>query len=330
MTETAKATELLANSLVWDAHSGFMPDPAVDLANLSIWRDAGVDFLSINVGFDLMPWEASIRTLAAFRHWVRRNSEHYLLADRFEDIALARATSRMAIAFDLEGMNALDGRIEMIALYRDLGVRQMLFAYNRNNVAGGGCHDDDCGLSEFGRRAIAEMNRVGITVDVSHAGYRTSMEAIEASTRPVVFSHSNPRAVQRHGRNIVDEQIRACAASGGVVGAVGVSLFVGGETPDANRMADHIDHLIQIAGPRHVGLGLDFGFPVDVADVDQLVADNPEFWPPDEGYHDGPITYISPARIRDLVEVMLRRGHGDEVVSGVLGANFARVARNNW
>lgn len=329
MTGADDAARLLRDYLVWDAHSGFMPDPAADLANLAIWRDAGVDFLSVNVGFDLLPWEAAVRTIAAFGRWIELNERDYRLARRFQDIECARADGRMAIAFDLEGMIALDQRIEMVGLYRELGVRQILFAYNRNNAAGGGCHDDDAGLTAFGRQVIEEMNRVGMTVDVSHAGYRTSMEAMEASATPVVFSHSNPASVHRHGRNIVDEQIRACAATGGVVGAAGISLFIGADACDTGRFADHIDYLLDVAGPDHVGLGLDFGFPVDVADVDAIVAANPEFWPPEEGYY-GPIGYFAPGQLLELVEILLRRGHPEPVIAGVLGANFHRVARETW
>nr|WP_302054137.1 membrane dipeptidase [Sphingomonas tagetis] len=307
-----------------------MPDPRADLANLSIWRNAGVDFLSVNIGFDLMPWQDTVATIASFRHWLRRHEDEYLLVGRVEDLALARETGRMAVAFDLEGMAALDGRIEMVEFYHALGVRQMLFAYNRDNAAGGGCHADDTGLTPFGLAVIDEMNRVGITVDVSHCSYRTSMEAMARSSAPVIFSHSNPRAVHDHQRNIVDEQILACAATGGVIGAVGVTLFIGSEGPDIKRFADHIDYLIDLAGPDHVGLGLDYGFPVDAGDLGELVANNPQFWPADQGYFDFHPEFVSPAQLADLIEEMLLRGYDDSVVRGVLGGNFLRVAQACW
>ena len=132
----------------------------------------------------------------------------------------------MAVTFDLEGMNALDGSVDMVSLYYALGVRQMLVAYNRNNQAGGGCHDTDAGLTAFGRAVISEMNRVGMLIDCSHCSYRTSMEAMELSRAPVIFSHSNARALHDHERNIRDEQARACAATGGVIGIVGLDAFL--------------------------------------------------------------------------------------------------------
>jgi membrane dipeptidase len=277
-----------------------------------------------------MPWHGCVATIAAFRRWLLENQNRYLLVQSFDDIATARASQRMAVAFDLEGMVALDGRIEMVQFYRDLGVRQMLFAYNRNNAAGGGCHDDDGGLTDFGRAVIAEMNKVGMIVDVSHAGYRTSMEAMEISQRPVIFSHSNPSAVQHHQRNIADEQIRACAATGGVVGAVGVNLFLGTDVPTAARLADHVDYLIDVAGPDHVALGLDFGFPVDLPGIEQIVADNPGFWPPHQYPSDFHPSYLAPSQLPELAGELLRRGHSEPVVEAVFGGNMLRVAQEVW
>ena len=320
--------ELFRTALVWDTHSGFMPDPSADLANLRIWRDAGVTHLSINVGFDLMPWEDCIRTLAAFRKWIGERPEQFVLAEGAADVREAKKLGKMSISFDLEGMNALDGRVEMVSLYHRLGVRQILFAYNRNNLAGGGCHDEDRGLTAFGRDVVDEMNRLGMFVDVSHAGYRTSMDVMEYSNRPVIFSHSNPSSVHPHGRNISDEQIRACARTGGVIGAAGVGLFIGEDAKTS--LADHVAYLLDLAGPEHVGIGLDYGFPIEVADIDKIVADNPEFWPMSEGYHASSIEFVPPSHLVDLAEELARRGYSEAAIRGVLGENFLRLADKLW
>ncbi|SEJ98809.1 membrane dipeptidase [Sphingobium sp. AP50] len=330
MDAEQRASALIENSLVWDTHSGFMPDPAADLDNLSIWSRAGVDYLSINVGFDLMPWQECVRTVANFRHRIIARPDLYRLASTADDIAAAVAERRLAVSFDLEGMAALDERIEMVEFYHHLGVRQMHFAYNRNSAAGGGCHDEDCGLTAFGRSVIEEMNRVGMFVDVSHAGYRTSMDAMAHSAQPVIFSHSNAKAVAPHGRNITDEQIRACAATGGVIGVNGIDLMLGREAPLAQRMADHIDHIVAVAGPDHVGLGLDYGFPVEVADIDEIVAKNPEYWPVEEGYHDGSISFLPPGDLPQVVAILIERGYDGDTLKGILGGNFLRVAKIVW
>lgn len=330
ITISERARKLYADALVWDTHSGFMPDPVADLNNLQIWRDAGINYLSIDVGFDLMSWQDTVRTLAAFRRWINAHPEHYTLVTSADEALQAKAQGKLAITFDLEGMNALDGRIEMVEFYHHLGVRQMLFAYNRNNLAGGGCHDDDSGLTAFGRQVIDEMNRLGMFVDVTHCGHRTTMDVMEYSDRPVIFSHSNPKALCGHGRNITDDQIRACAKTGGIVGIVGLSKFLGDDKASSDSLADHVEYLLDVAGPAHVGIGLDYAFPVDMAGIQEILAANPQFWPLSEGYGTTPTVYAEPAQIAEMTEILLRRGHADETVRGVLGGNFLRLARQVW
>jgi len=326
-----RARDIYADALVWDTHSGFMPDPKADLNNLQIWRDAGVDYLSIDVGFDLLSWEHTVKTLATFRHWILGHAEAFCLAGTAQDIRRAKAEGKMAVTFDIEGANALDGRVEMIEFYHRLGVRQLLFAYNRNNLAGGGCHDEDMGLTDFGRAVIDEMNRLGMFVDVSHCGYRTSMEAMEYSSQPVIFSHSNPRALCNHERNITDEQIKACAETGGVIGIVGVNIFLGAKDIGAQALADNVEYLLNVAGPKHVGIGLDYSFPVEgSAHINEQMRANPGFWPPDKGYDFPDIRFVAPAHLLELTDILLRRNYSEDVVRGVLGENFLRLAGEIW
>lgn len=323
------ASSIFDSEVIWDAHSGFMPDPAADLGNLKTWRDAGVNYLSIDVGFDLMPWQKTVATLAYFRHWILSRPDDYALVSSVAEIRQAKAAGKLAVTFDIEGMNALDGRIEMVELYHRLGVRQMLFAYNRNNLAGGGCHDDDSGLTAFGRRVIDEMNRLGMFVDVTHTGLRTSMEAMEYTNRPAIFSHSNAKALCGHGRNITDAQIRACARTGGIIGVVGLNRFIGENRTDSERLADHVEYIADLVGPRHVGIGLDYAFPVEMDGIDDIIAENPQFWPVEE-YPSGKTSYSNPAQMRELAEVLLRRGMAEHAVRGVLGGNFMRLAGEIW
>ncbi len=325
-----RARDLYRDALIWDTHSGFMPEPSADLRKLKIWRDAGVDYLSIDVGFDLFDWTHTLRTLATFRHWILDHPEELVLAETVKDIRRAKAQGKMAVTFDIEGMNALDGRVELVELYHRLGVRQMLVAYNRNNLAGGGCHDEDTGLTDFGRSVVREMNRLGMFVDVTHCGYRTCMDCIECSEQPVIFSHSNPRAICGHERNITDEQIKACARKGGVVGVVGVSLFLGPGESDAQKLADSVDHLIDVAGAEHVGIGLDYAFPVNATHTEGVMRANPQFWPPERGYRSARVEFVSPSELLPMAEILLQRGHSEEVVRGVLGENFLRLAERVW
>ncbi len=105
---------LYESALVWDAHAGVFPDPKVDLALLYDWRDHGVDYLSVNVGFDVMAWQQTLATLAAYRRWVLLHGEDFVLAGTVDDIDRAKAEGKFALSFDIEGMNALDGNIDMV------------------------------------------------------------------------------------------------------------------------------------------------------------------------------------------------------------------------
>ena len=326
-TISERARKLYADALVWDDHAGFEPHPTVDLEILERWRAVGVDYLSVNVGYDVAPWQKTIKNIAAFITWLETHADRFTLVRRVEDILAAKREGKLAIAFDIEGMDSLDGQASMVALYYRLGVRQMLFAYNLNNLAGGGCHDQDSGLTAFGREVIAEMNRVGMLVDCSHTGFRTTLEAIEASTSPVIFSHSNPVAMHKQGRNIQDEQIRACARTGGVVGINGIGLFLGDDAAGTASLLKAITYVADLVGIDHVGIALDY----TPENLGGLTASHPRVWPASEGYgRAGATRNAEPLQLPELTEMLLDRGLAEADVRKVLGDNFRRVAAAVW
>jgi membrane dipeptidase len=247
---------MVDQSLVWDAHACFPLHPSADLSKLSRYKDSGMNFVSINIGTGMDAFEKVIQVLAGFRKYIKSHPEEYILAKSAADIQEAKESNRVAIAFDLESSEPLAGNLNLITFYYDLGVRQMLLAYNNDNRASGGCMEGRIGLTDFGKQVIQEMNRVGMVVDVSHMGYLASMETFETSTAPVIFLHSNPKGVRDHARNITDEQIKACAKTGGVVGINGVGDFLG-DTKSETLIA-HIEYVLDLVGPKHVGLGLDY------------------------------------------------------------------------
>ena len=202
----------------------------------------------------------------------------------------------------------------------------MLFAYNLNNRMGGGCHDADTGLTDLGRAVIREMNRVGMLVDCSHSAYRTTMEAMECSTAPVIFSHSCAKAVWKHGRNIGDEQIRACARTGGVIGINGLGIFLGINDISSGKYVDHVAYMADLVGPEHVGIALDYAFDTD--QIGDLLAGNERYWPKEE-YTEKSL-FLPPQQLPEIVEILLQRGFSDPDITGILGGNFLRVAKAVW
>ena len=325
---------IYSNALIWDAHAGFELTSERDLETLSVWKDAGINYLSVNVGYDVRDWRTTIKNLSLARRWIDRQQDIDLIGT-ISELDLARSKGHLAVSFDIEGMCAFDGSIEMVQLYYDLGVRQIAFAYNLNNAAGGGCHDVDIGLTNFGRDVIREMNRVGMFIDCSHASYTTTMEAMEVSDSPVIFSHSNSRVIHNHERNIWDDQAIACAATGGIVGVNGIGVFLGQDDISSANMARHILHYVNLIGAKHVGLGVDYELSSlshkdkESETFDETLADNPDFWPPEQ-YPGGAVSCASPLQIHEITGILLSEGLETKEVEGILGGNFRRIAEKIW
>ena len=149
----AAATNIAAN-IVWDAHSCLPLLSGIDMSVLRRHRAAGFDYVSINVGMDMNPIDQVLKTIAWFRQWLSRHADEFVQVRTLDDIAAAKAAGKLAVAFDLEGSTMLLEDSAMVAFYGDLGVKQMHLVYNRNNSVGGGCHDDDTGLTAYGREVV--------------------------------------------------------------------------------------------------------------------------------------------------------------------------------
>jgi membrane dipeptidase len=333
-----RATALLNDTLVWDAHACLPLRFNQDMGALERHRGAGVNYVSVNVGMDINPVSQVIRVIAGFRAWLTEHTDHFLFARTVEDIRRAKVEGKLAVGFDLEGSVMLDDDVAMLALYRDLGVRQIHLAYNRDNSIAGGCHGADIGLTPLGRQVVAEINRLGLIMDCSHSGYRTSMEIMERSTRPVVYSHSNVRALRDHPRNLRDEQIDACARTDGVIGLSGIGNFIGEGDVTTESLVRHLDYVVQRVGPRHVGLGLDYVFGAGGPGLEYVFEQSTEEYPSDFNREDWwPAAYygdgfhmVPPERFPEIVEALLVRGYSDGDVGRILGGNFLRVAQVTW
>ncbi|MEM5461551.1 membrane dipeptidase [Paraburkholderia phytofirmans] len=325
--------KIIQRSIVWDNH-GCMPLRADDgfLDQLQRYRESGHDVVSLNVGYDIKTIEEDVRVLAHFRHWVKRHSDDYVLVDKVDDIIKAKETGKLAVSFDLEGTVALGDQLSMIEMYYDLGVRWMLMAYNKTNSVGGGCQDEDTGLTQFGRDVLDEMQRVGMVPCCSHVGWRTAREVIDYVNGPVIFSHSNAYEVFAHRRNIPDDLIKACAASGGVVGLNGISRFIGKKSESEHdnsteALFRHLDYMVQMVGPDHVGLALDYVF--DQSQLLHHFKSRPDLFPPELGYTKA-TPMVEPERLPAIVKVMLDHGYQEDAIAKVLGANHLRVALACW
>jgi len=319
-----EAQQIHERALVWDTHACFPLNPNADLSELKRYKDNGVTFVSLNIGMDMDSFDKVIQVLARFRNYIAAHSGEYTLALTVDDIRNAKKSSKLAIAFDLEGSEPLLGNLNMISFYYDLGVRQMLLAYNKDNRASGGCMEGNIGLTEFGKDVIREMNRVGMIVDVSHMGYRATMETFEVSTAPVNFSHSNPKGLKEHPRNISDEQIKACAQTSGVIGINGIGDFLTGTSSEI--IVQNIEYVMDLVGPEHVGIGLDY--VIDKQELIDYITGHPDIFPP-EKFGDY-LAMVEPEQIPEFAELLHQKGYDKQVISGILGGNFLRVAEKVW
>lgn len=317
-----------SDMVVWEQHCCLPIDPDTDVDALWRYARAGASFVSVNVGYAPHNLADTIRVLSAFRRHVLMHPDRYLMASSVEDVRLAKATGRLAIAFDLEDAGPLGGTIDTVQSFYDLGVRTMLLTYNHRNSAGSGSYDDpDGGLTDFGRAVIAEMNRVGMVVDATHCSYRTSMDIFEASSAPVVLSHSAVRAIHDDSRNVFDEQILACAKTGGVIGINGVGMFLGDNDIRIEAIVRHIDHAVRLVGWEHVGLGLDYCFNAD--DLNGELAKNPHLFPPEYSRWER-IEFVEPESLPSIARELSSRGYDEIAVRAIMGENFLRVAQQVW
>jgi membrane dipeptidase len=311
----------------WDNHGGYGYAGPQDVDLLAHWRSAGTNYLSINVGYDVVPWSTTIRAIADYTKGIEAHKD-YVLCATFADVQRAWQAGKLALTYDIEGMGALNGDLAMVELYYRLGVRQMLIAYNINNDAGGGCHDKDTGLTDFGRSVVREMNRVGMVVDCAHSGIESGLEAMKLSSQPCIFSHANARALLDHERNITDKQIKAVAATGGVIGVNGVGFFLGKGPAKVEAMVAQIDYMSKLVGAEHVGIGLDYDPPGNSPQVDPATVQ--KFWPSRQYPDSINTTFLAPDVLPQIAQQLRSKGYKGTAIRGVMGENFMRVASKVW
>jgi membrane dipeptidase len=310
-------------------------DAAVPLVNprtleryLPDLRQGGVDAILTTVAsLEDCRW-----TFAALAKWQRlaHDGETLIrLATTAADFSRAKEDGVLAVGLHFQGGNPIEADVDLIDAFRALGVRVFQLTYNARNLIGDGCLEEtNAGLSQFGQKVVRRLNDRHIVVDISHVGVRTSLEAIALSAAPVIASHANARAICESPRNLSDEQIRAVAASGGVIGLCAFPAFVADASPPTlEHFLAHADYISQLVGPEHIGLGLDFAIE-DEGDYEYYGYDPryypipPWTWPTGLGgfFRDAP----------NITAGLKQRGYSDGEVRGILGENFLRVFARVW
>jgi membrane dipeptidase len=328
------AATLHADSIVIDAVCPLAKEPTY----LDWYRKGGVTCLAPTMGGTAAA-RPTLDRLAAW-HRVLRQRADLALVRTARDVEESKQTGRLGIYFHFQGSEPIEDNLDLVDLYRAMGVGMIQLAYNIRNRVGDGCEEEaDAGLSHFGRRLVARLNEAKVIVDCSHTGSRTTHEAIERSSAPVVLSHSNSARVHKSDRNVANAVIRAIAQSGGVVGLAGFPTMVGPDLrPSLDQYVAHIDAIVELAGIDHVALGLDYYLlQAGVATTDEAMrgyrqAVDAGLWnkayPPPPHYY--PAGIETPVTLPELTRRLVERGYGDGDVRKILGQNWLRVMRAVW
>jgi membrane dipeptidase len=279
-------------------------------------------------------FDVSTRALAEWNERIRRNGDKLVRATKAADIEESKRSGRMATVLGFQNATMLEGEVENLDPLFELGARCIQLTYNRRNLLGDGCTErTNAGLSDYGVAVVERMNELGMVVDLSHCGQKTSSDGIAVSRRPPAFTHTFCDAVYPdHPRAKTDELIKAMSDRGGMTGIACLGYFVG-PSPDVTLedYVDHVDHAVKVAGVDHVGLATDFEIrgikswaTRETWYEPRLESFKPSYrvrWPPwIEGLDE-------PERFRNVAHALSRRGYADSDVEKLLGQNWLRFFR---
>jgi membrane dipeptidase len=350
---SARATQLVESSIVVDLLNQFQfPDFSVAPPKIMQWmrrpgaftKDDAQRYLTsgINVfalGSGPGDYQEAVQFFASWNGFLAGYSDWMTRVDKVSDFARAKAQKKAGVMLTFQNSEHFRTPDDVDTFW-GFGQRISQLTYNFNNRIGSGFLEErDGGLSVFGLSIMERMQQVGMAVDVSHCGDQTTMDAIAAAKKPVVFTHATCRAlVPGHLRCKTDEQIQRMAKTGGVMGIAMIRFMVRDREPvTIEHVLDHVDHVAKLVGVEHVAIGSDMdlvGNPNAVNGGGFDPRTQPNFTR--YQYHedgDGSITIRGlnhPKRVFDLTEGLIRRGYSDKDIAGILGGNAVRVLGTIW
>ncbi|MCG8567967.1 MAG: dipeptidase [Desulfobacterales bacterium] len=328
-------------------NSPILIDLTAPLATLEPFLDnfarGGVTALAATVGYGTPGLGTPAFTLNTLGTWLNRFRDRadLLPIRRAADIEKAHREGKLGIIFHFQGSLPMETDVTTLSAYHGLGLRIFQLCYNTRDHLGCGCAEEtDTGLTDLGRQAIQELNRLGILIDCAHTGITTTRQTLELSQAPVIISHGNAAAVCPSARNLDDDTIKAVADTGGVVGVNGFPAFVtpSGQ-PSLDQFMAHIRHMVHVAGEDHVALGLDyFEYQDGAADLEtatqvydyliQSKAWNTTDYPPPPWKY--PMGIEMPEKLITLPRALEKAGFTPAQVEKILGCNALRVFKDVW
>ena len=301
-------------TLDWDKFERWKKTPsAFAQADFDRLKSSGISVFHPAVDLPAAhPYEATLDWIDGWKRFLFRHRDQFTVITESAGIERSRGEGKIGVLLGMQNANHFR-TVDDVRLFYALGQRVTQLTYNQHNSLGCGCCEArDRGLTAYGAQIVAEMNRLGMAVDVSHAGDRTTLDAFETSSKPVLITHANCRALVNHPRCKPDNVIKAMAATGSVMGLTGIRMFVSSNgKPTVHDLLDHYDHVARLVGVEHLGIGSDTdlegcdraGVPFDISGLNH------------------------PLRIYDLTEGLIRRRYSNSSIELILGGNFARVLK---
>jgi membrane dipeptidase len=336
----AAIAALYKNAVVIDSLCGPIVDMDAPLKpeTLQAVRQSGIT--AINFTISDPTFEGTVGNIAVVEQLVDEHPEVFLIVRRHSDIARAKRENKIGILPGFQYTSFLEEKPERIEMFRRLGVRIMQLTYNNRSIFGDGCLEPgNAGLSKAGIGAVKKMNDLGVAVDLSHSGYRTTSEGISQSAKPVLITHAGCAAIYAHPRNKPDEILKSLADRGGYFGVYLMPYVVASPTiPTREHVLDHVVHAINVCGADHVGIGSDGSIQKTVLTAEQKAAFDEDIArrkklgigaPGEDRY-----PYVPDLNGPDHMEIiaieLAKRGQPSAVIEKVLGANFQRVLGEIW
>ena len=319
----------------------------IDGLNVSNWESDAVfkrlrtgNITAINA--TVATWENFVQTMAHMSAWVRRfrDRDDIVQVKETADVAAAKEAGKTGIILSFQNASPIENELDRLGLFHALGVRVIQLTYHETNLLGSGCWErNDCGLSNFGVDAVREMNQLGIVIDLSHVGPKTTMDAIEMSEQPVAITHANARSFCGHPRNKEEEALKLLAAKGGVVGATSFANFLPKEFDSTvEDFVDAIDNMVERIGIDHVAIGTDSTHDQPLEFWHYIVSQQGTKFP--STFADGSVPYTelsfqpkgmdSPAEFPNLADALVNRGYSGEDITKLLGGNWMSLFERVW
>jgi membrane dipeptidase len=333
------SADLYSNAFVLDCNAlesiGFQFD---DTSRFQALADSGVTALKTTLGGANGTFEEAVADIATAQALIGDHPENFIKVRCHADLERAKAANKLAVIFSFEAASMLADRLERIDLFRKLDVLIMQLSYNHDTPLGHGCLDGETGgLTGLGHQAVERMHALGVALDLSHSNTRTTADAIALSRKPPLITHAGCRAVHMHPRNKRDEEMKALADKGGVMGIYMLPFL----TPENRQpmLSDYIQHMLhalKVCGEDHVGIGTDTAFfavtGLDLKALKQEAEDrrtrgvgapgeNRPPWIPDIN---------TPRKLERVADALLKHGQSARVVDKVLGLNFSRAFKEIW